>query len=489
MKSHLLVLLALASAIHAQEPNPFVKKGEAAKVETPPGDSYVAVVEHILVPPDAIAEWIRSNSITGDVDGLRTVVQQWIDEGKATLDHTHIGTGVAGRKAETGSIVELVYPTEYEPSGPEVWPLATSFETRNTGVSAEFSATTFREGPRLSISVDHVAYTGSRAWDILSNRTKHPDDVFMPEFRSVRAAWGVWGNHEADPFSDSSVPEPLPPSAPAPPALPPGKYKLLARIDPDLKERQQGGPTRLVFLRGDFGAPVKSEVKPEPLRHLAYELLEVPHAGFSAWQRSKAPGEVPTGAWSGVEEMRKAGLATTISCGDGLAQGNPDWLLENITEEIYPTEWQPTYEKTVLRRWQSPHRQQENGKSVEGLGTFERQRLEPYLGLKGASLGTSFETRNTGMTVGLKPSWDESGLLVNLESYYVSRLGDTVSRRIEDNGEWIPDCTMPLFASNRFTTTCRITPGKWTLVGSGSRFTGLGKSDPGKCLLLFVKVE
>jgi hypothetical protein len=48
---------------------------------------------------------------------------------------------------------------------------------------------------------------------------------------------------------------------------------------------------------------------------------------------------------------------------------------------------------------------------------------------------------------------------------------------------------MPLFASNHFKTTCRINPGTWTLVGTGSRFTGLGKSDPGRCLLLFVKVE
>lgn len=223
------------------------------------------------------------------------------------------------------------------------------------------------------------------------------------------------------------------------------------------------------------------------LKHFAYELVEVPHQEFSAWQASKAPGEIPGGAWALVEGMRKANEVTTVSCGDGQAQGNSQWLLENTSEEIYPTE--PTYEKTVLRRWQGPHRQQEDGKSVEVLGTFELQKVKSYPGLKGASLGTSFETRNTGMSVTLKPFSDETGLLVGLESDYVIRLGDTVSRRIEDNGEWIPDCTMPLFATNRITTTCRITLGKWILVGSGSRFTGLGKYDPGKCLLFFVKVE
>ena len=489
MKSRLLVILASAATLHAQEPNPFVKKGGAAKAETPPGDSYVAVVEHILVPPDRIADWTRNHGLTGDAGELRTLVQQWIDEGKATLEHTHLSTGVADREADAASIVELVYPTEYEPAGPGVWPLGTSFETRNTGISAEFHAATFREGPRLSLWVDHVTYTGSRAWDILSNRTRHADDIFMPEFRSGRASWGAWEDKRADPFSDPAAPEEVPPSVQAPAPLPQGKYQLLARVDPNLKERQQGGASRLVFLRGAFIAPAGHEVKPQGLTHLAYELVEVDHGGFSAWQCSKAPGEIPAGAWHLVEGMRKAGEVTTIMCGDGLAQGASQWTLENISEEIYPTEWAPAYEKTVLRHWQSPHRRQEDGKSVEGLGTFERQKLESYPGIKGASIGTSFETRNTGMTIELKPSWDESGLLVDLRSYYVFRLGDTVSRRIEDNGEWIPDCTMPLFASNLFKTTCRITPGQWTLVSSGSRFTGLGKSDPGRCLLLFIKVE
>ena len=489
MKSHLLVFFALASTLHAQDPNPFVKKGEAAKAEVPSGDNFVAVVEHILVPPDAIAEWIRSNSIADDADGLRAVVQQWVDEGKATIEHTHVGTGVANRKSATESIVEMIYPTEYEPAGPGVWPLATSFETRNTGVSAEFHAHSFREGPRLSMWIDHVSFVGSRAWDILSSRTRHPDDVMMPEFRSARASWAAWEDKEPDPFSDDPVPEEAPPSVQAPAPLPAGKYKLLARVDPNLKERQQGLPSRLVFLRGEFTTPAKSGVDTSALKHLAYELVEVPHQKFSAWQRSKTPGAIPAGAWQAVEAMRKAGDVSPVSCGDGLAQGSTNWLLENISEEIYPTEYMPSYKTKVLSRWQSPHKQKEQGQMVEGLGTFERLALEPYPGLKGASLGTSFETRNTGMTVGLKPRADDSGLLVELESYYVFRLGDTVHRRIEDNGEWIPDCTMPLFASNQFRTTCRITPDQWTLVGTGSRFTGLGKSDPGKCLLFFVKVE
>jgi hypothetical protein len=489
MKSHLLVLLTLASTLHAQEPNPFVKKGEAAKAEVPAGDSFTAVVEHILVPPDAIAEWIRNNSIADDADGLRAAVQQWIDEGKATLDHTHIGTGVAGRKAETGSVVELIYPTEYEPAGPEVWPLATSFETRNTGVSAEFHAHSFREGPRLSMWVDHVAYVGSRAWDILASRTRHPDDVMMPEFRSTRASWAAWEDIRQDPFSEKSATQEVPPSVQAPAPLPDGKYELLSRVDPNLKERQQGLPARLVFLRGEFTTPPKSQVDIRALKHLAYELVEVPHRKFSAWQRSNAPAAIPAGAWQAVEAMRKAGEVSPISCGDGVAQGSAEWLLENINEEIYPTEYMPSYKKKVLSRWQGPHKQREQGQMVEGLGTFERLALESYPGLKGASLGTSFETRNTGMTVGLKPRSDDSGLLVELDAGYVFRLGDTVHRRIEDNGEWIPDCTMPLFASNQFRATCRMTPGQWTLVGTGSRFVGLGKSDPDKCLLFFVKVE
>ena len=57
------------------------------------------------------------------------------------------------------------------------------------------------------------------------------------------------------------------------------------------------------------------------------------------------------------------------------------------------------------------------------------------------------------------------------------------------NGQWIPDMKLPLFATNRVTTSCRLKRGKWTLVSSGTEFTGPGKADRDHCLLMFVKVE
>ena len=37
-------------------------------------------------------------------------------------------------------------------------------------------------------------------------------------------------------------------------------------------------------------------------------------------------------------------------------------------------------EKTVHSRWQSPHKQQENGQMVEGLGTLTRVKVDPKPG-------------------------------------------------------------------------------------------------------------
>ncbi|WP_265594386.1 hypothetical protein [Haloferula sp. BvORR071] len=487
--SLLFAALALALPVQAQEPNPFVKKSEEAKAVTPPGDSYVAVLEYILAPPDLVGEWIRKNNIVNDADGLRAVVQQWIGEGKATLEHTVVCSGVADRKSEFASIVELIYPTEYEPPGAGVWPMPTSFETRNTGLSTELAPATYpQNGPQLSLWVDDVTYTGSRAWDILSSRTHQPDDIFMPEFRSIRASWGADHDLILNPFN-SQRDIVVTPAAQAPNPLPIGKYQLIARADPLEKEREAGAQTRLVFLRGAFAARTKPAAEVVMPRHLSYELVEVPHAAFSEWQRAKKPGDIPSGAWELVEGMRRAGGTAVISSGDSFGKGASKWMLENIREEIYPTEYEPMDERTVLRRWQSPHKQQENGQMVEGLGTFERVKVDSKPGLAGAGLATSFETRNTGTTIEFKPAQDESGLLAELECRHVIRLGDTVSRRIEDGGEWIPDCKMPLFGSSHFNTTARVTAGAWTLVGTGTRFTGLGKSDPGRCLLLFIKVE
>ncbi|MCW1916749.1 hypothetical protein OJ996_24390 [Luteolibacter sp. GHJ8] len=492
MRSHLLVLLALVPGLHAQEaapqtPNPFVKKGEAAKTEKPPGQSYTSVVEHILVPPDDIAAWMRGNSVGEDAEKLRSLVQGWIDEGKATLEHTVVATGVADRKAHFSSIVELIYPTTYEPAGTGVWPLSTAFETRNTGLTTDIVAVNFKEGPRLAVWGDHVAYAGSRAWDILSNRTKHPDDIFMPDFRSARATWGVW--QEDPPNRHGKPTQDVTDYLPVPQALAPDKIQLLARIEPPPEACGTGIPTRLVFLRGGFLEPAETGGVAESPKHLAYEMVEVPQAKFSAWHRSRPLAGIASGAWDFVEGVRKNGEATTITGGDGMANGSAEWRLESIYEQIYPTEYMPSNKKTVMNRWEEPSRQSQNGKSVVGTGVFERYQIQSLPGLDGKSLATSFETRNAGFSLELTPSRDESGLLMKLSASNVVRLGDTVSRRIEVDGEWVPDCTMPLFTSNSFETTCRIPSGKWTLVGSGSRFTGLGKTDSSRCMLFFVKLE
>jgi hypothetical protein len=178
-----------------------------------------------------------------------------------------------------------------------------------------------------------------------------------------------------------------------------------------------------------------------------------------------------------------------LEASDGIFQSDGRWILENIREVIYPTEWEPSNVTTVVERWEAPKQQEEGGKRVIGTGTFARYKIEAAPGLAGASLPSSFETRNTGTTLELEAPRTGDDSVVRLSFDRVDEVGESVYRRIEDNGQWIPDMKLPLFASNRFSTSCRLKRGAWTLISSGTEFTGPGKADRDHCLLMFVKVE
>ena len=116
-------------------------------------------------------------------------------------------------------------------------------------------------------------------------------------------------------------------------------------------------------------------------------------------------------------------------------------------------------------------------------------KIEAIPGLAGASLATAFETRNTGMTYEIRVLPDEHGVVVDHVFERVQQVGETVCRRIEDQGKWVPDITIPLFSTGRSSTSNRLQPGKWTLISSGVEYTDSGKVDREHCLLMFVKVE
>ncbi|WP_367875148.1 hypothetical protein [Luteolibacter sp. Populi] len=186
MRIRLLSLLALAPGLQAQEPNPFVNKGPGEAPIAAAGAPFVNVIEHILVPADLVDPWIEEHPLNGDASALRAAAQQWIAEGKATLDQTAISTGTAGAAGKNDSRVEQFYATEFEPPNPGEWPFPTSFETRDIGYNNEFSAG--MEGGAMSLLAT-VRFTRmvpfQEAWYPLAEQTREPDDIFIPRFEAV----------------------------------------------------------------------------------------------------------------------------------------------------------------------------------------------------------------------------------------------------------------------------------------------------------------
>lgn len=484
-----LALLAISMSCLAQEANPFVqKKNEAKAPEPPPGPAFVGILEHILVPPEMIDGWIRQHGMPADATALRAEVQKWVEEGKAALDCTAVATGVKGRWSSNERIQEQIYPTEYMSNGPGVWPLPTAFETRNLGHSARFATEDVDGRTRFSIDADFYEMQGSTAWNHLVNKTRHPDDVFLPVIRTFRLTQNSPASRfqDMDPFGEPQGPTTQRDDRPT---FESGRITLMARFDPLPFERKSGLPARLVFARGDVDKqPEKSAQLPENYG-VSIFAIRVSHLEFSTWLQQQAPLSVARSAWQFTESLRKNGKAEIVDAANARARVSKRCAIENISETIYPTEWEPMNRTTLLEKWQEPQSQRVDGKQVDGTATRARMKIEAIPGLAGASLATSIETRNTGMTYEIRVLPDEHGVVVDHVFERVQQVGETVCRRIEDQGKWVPDITMPLFSTGRSSTSNRLQPGKWTLISSGVEYTDSGKVDREHCLLMFVKVE
>jgi hypothetical protein len=482
-------LFAISMSCLAQEANPFVqKKNEAKAPEAPPGPAFVGILEHILVPPDLIDEWIRQHGMPADASALRAEVQKWVEEGKAVLDCSAVATGVKERWSQNERILEQLYPTEYMSNGPGVWPLPTAFEARNLGHSARFATEEADGRTRFSIDADYYEMQGSTAWNHLVNQTRHPDDVFLPVIRTYRLTQKgpTSRTQDVDPFA---APEGPFMQRDDRPTFESGRISLMGRFDPLPFERKSGLPARLVFARGDVeNQSEKSAFLPEDYG-VSIAAIRVSHLEFSSWLQQQAPLSVPRGAWQFTESLRKIGKAEVVDAANARAKASKACAIENLSEYIYPTEWEPMNRITLLEKWQESKSERVDGKQVDGIATRASMKIEAIPGLAGASLATSFETRNTGMTYEIRVLPDEHGVVVDHIIERVQQVGETVCRRIEDQGNWVPDITMPLFSTGRSSTTNRLQPGKWTLISSGVEYAENGKVDREHCLLMFVKVE
>ena len=481
-----LVLLSLAMSVvpsPAQEANPYLDQPEQKAPVGPSGDSFLTLTEHVLVPADLLDSWLAGHSMEKDDDAskLRTVVQGWIHDGKATLDYSALSAGTVGRVFSNESTLEQLYPTLFMPApSPEDWMMGTSFESRNLGYGSNGDAV--RKKGELVIRADNelCKILPHRAPDKVSEETRQPGDIFLPSFRTFHVkqppATGVDSPNDTSDqeFGESRVRN-------VPPSYPAGKIHLALRADENLPEPvvkkspedkpenkapaplPADRPVRLIFVRSDMTASAPESSDPLPTDYqVSGKMISVDHRAFSDWLQGRDLASASRELSEAIEKWNENDKVTILRNISGGGRSGTQTSLEDTKEVIYPTEWMP-------------------GKREPGSDGKSTQ-----LGL---AMACSFETRNVGSTLETDIQTDEGGPLMLVAFERILHGGFSIHHRVLRDGEWVADITHPRFSCNRWNTSLRLKRGEWMLIGSGSAFGENSQFDPTRIVLAFVKVE
>lgn len=469
----LVLLLAAASLCPAQEENPFLKQTSKKAAPGAAGESFLSLEEHILAPADLIDRWMADHPDDKDVGKLRAAVQGWITDGKATLDYSGLNAGIVGREFASDSILEQIYPTAFDPGNREdEWKLPTSFETYHAGYWITGDAVW--QDDQLAVRAVHgmTKMLPQQPWDQLSDETRQPDDIFMPNLRKF-SVQGQMPEEDADARRRSDHRIPIPVSYPS------GKIHLAMQADEDppepkpSKEDAFGNesppelapdrPIRLIFFRDDAVESPSADDAPLPEDYLlSLRLIQVDQLQLSNWLQKRDLGSAAKEFNEALEGWNQNGEAEIIRTLSGAGRMGTLTMIEDNREIVYPTEYEPG-ERTTS----------EDGKD---------SRLE-------FATATSFETRNMGALLRSEIIADPRGPLLHMEMERIIHGGFTVHHRVLRDGKWEPDMTMPRFSVNRWRTTLRLKRGEWMFVGSGAAFKEKSEIDHAHTVLAFVKVE
>jgi hypothetical protein len=136
---------------------------------------------------------------SADSGPLRKALQELIDKGEATLVESAMVSARSGQRAKVESILEFIYPTEWDPAQlqhPEkdkggktilVPPQATAFETRNVGVTLEVDPVLGADELTIDLNLapELVYLAGKEIWG--SHRGKGVEvEVETPSFYTVK---------------------------------------------------------------------------------------------------------------------------------------------------------------------------------------------------------------------------------------------------------------------------------------------------------------
>jgi hypothetical protein len=160
-------------------------------------------VEYIEMPhKDLTRLMMGEKSVAADATALRMKVQELVEKEQAQVMETQIVVCRSAQKAETGSIHEFIYPTEYVPfkylpntvgteesdAAPPAYVSSpatpASFETKNLGSSLEVEPTVGVDDKVIDLRFlpDLVWHTGNTEWFEHKDERGNITKVIMPGF-------------------------------------------------------------------------------------------------------------------------------------------------------------------------------------------------------------------------------------------------------------------------------------------------------------------
>lgn len=459
MKIHLLTLALLTPALlPAQEANPFVKAA-AEEAADPVADDVIAGTLSFRVP----RKLLPASSAPIDAAASAPLLAQawkWVEEGKAVLEDTSVATGGSGERFTTQSVSEIFYPADWVGTPAGIWPAPVAIETRNTGFMREWEPALEGNLVVVNSALNQVRFTGCRDYFPLVAATRQPGDMTSPVFesdsvnsktRAPRGAWYLAARHDRSGDDESS-------------------RLCFARVDQ--RVRKPARPLEDVqVIRGTL------------------EWIEVDHPTFAAWWAKTPLSEAAVGARAQAERMLAAGQASMVSSQSLQTVPFGSGKVESLREVIYPTEFEHPFtpEVPAIQVTSGTANGQAAEKTVPppvAPGSY------PSEGYGAAFMGTSYQTRNTGISTEFELSPAGQGLwTVRLAAENVKDTGDIVMRRFKMNDQWIPDVKMPRFYSGRITTSFHLEPGVPLLVGVVAPPDAQGNPDAAKRHLVFLTLN
>lgn len=426
-------LLPLVGSLPAEDkkPDPFIKKDTLPAAETSQGTAkrmnLLHCCELIEVSLDQYHAWQASHPAADDRT-LRGEVQQWIQAKQASVLDTSFVASLPGRRSLVTSVREQIFPTSFDSSGPgNAYPA--TFETQNVGQKFELDASLNPSGTiDIACAPERVEAGGEFPPVPELEGPVQKGDIRWPVFRSWRPTLSI--------------------------AMATGECRLLGSAPCPADPAR----ARLFFLRSEAAAPEASAKSSGSSQvRIRFECFDVPQDLLAA-DLEKETLQSLAG-----ETLRKQALASLT---DGTGR-----LGATLTV-------QTTSGQRVRLDADEQHRY--------------AKEFTPGKNDEMPSHPQHIMVRTIGFTAEFDPVVDSAGGFADISFSFdqVTRSGDSVhSRRLDNQGRWVPDVTMPIFYVERITSQVTVSPGKPFLVGITTPPGPDGTSAIDRKRLVFLTVD